>query len=286
MKLQYLGDESDYRKFALLRFLAKHCDLTIGVCWMLSGPDGRSDGKLRKYATEPIRWRRHDFRLFDYLKTIPERPKAWDLRRVQYSHILGPKTKFVDTAICRTTSPIPSRMLCLTCNSDGSNACNKTDARDRYMRQAFRQLQDQDLIFFDPDNGIEVKSQPSSRTTSSHKHLYLREILPFWRNGSSILIYQHWDRRNHDITIAQKREEVASSLGISQRSLYVFRTNSVMFLLIPNIRHRRSIEFSLNRKWRWPKHFIQHEKSAAPILLNNENSPPIEDNTMRKNWLF
>jgi hypothetical protein len=38
MKVQYFSDEHDFRKYVLLRLLAKM--FNIGVCWMLTPDDG------------------------------------------------------------------------------------------------------------------------------------------------------------------------------------------------------------------------------------------------------
>ena len=45
MKVQYFGDVNDYRKYVLLRLLAKSGEFKIGVCWMLTPADDRTDGK-------------------------------------------------------------------------------------------------------------------------------------------------------------------------------------------------------------------------------------------------
>lgn len=260
MKLQYLGDESDYRKFALLRFLVTNCRFTLGVCWMLSGPDARSDGKMRTYTNSANLWRGYDPNLFDYLKSIPATPGPLHLERLQNSHLLGHSTKFADSIMCRFTGSVNSCKRCLDCSSVRLNSCNITATRNRYMKHAFLRLSNQDLIFFDPDNGIEVASQPQTRHVSSHKHVYLRELVPFWKKGASIIIYQHWSRNNRDALVAEKCNQLARHLGIPQASIYVFRAKSAIFLLIPQSRHRRTIEFALARKWRWPQHFIKMER--------------------------
>jgi hypothetical protein len=60
MKDQYFGDVNDYRKYGLLRALAGVSGLPLGICWMLTARDGRSDGEFRRYLDQAIRCRRHD----------------------------------------------------------------------------------------------------------------------------------------------------------------------------------------------------------------------------------
>ena len=67
MKDQYFGDLNDYRKYGLLRMLADAGSFRIGVCWMLTPPDGRRDGSRLRYLEQPERFRTHDPLLFDAL---------------------------------------------------------------------------------------------------------------------------------------------------------------------------------------------------------------------------
>ena len=68
MKNQYFGDINDYKKYGLLRSLANNGLYKIGLCWMLTANDGRSDGRFITYLNEPKRWRHYDPTLFDLLQ--------------------------------------------------------------------------------------------------------------------------------------------------------------------------------------------------------------------------
>lgn len=70
MKIQYLGDVNDYRKFALLRALEKEGRFKIGVNWMLTADDDSVDGGNRGYLNDPETWRRFDPELFSLLSEI------------------------------------------------------------------------------------------------------------------------------------------------------------------------------------------------------------------------
>jgi len=67
VKHQYFGDINDYRKYGLLRLLAKESGLRLGICWMLTPDDGRTDGGKISYLADPERWRNLDPELFDRL---------------------------------------------------------------------------------------------------------------------------------------------------------------------------------------------------------------------------
>lgn len=68
MKNQYFGDINDYRKYGLLRILADSGKLKIGICWMLTSDDKRSDGRRISYLQSPSKWSDYDKDLFEQLK--------------------------------------------------------------------------------------------------------------------------------------------------------------------------------------------------------------------------
>jgi hypothetical protein len=89
------------------------------------------------------------------------------------------------------------------------------------------------LIFFDPDNGMEVKSVLKGRKHSS-KYLYWDELKRFYAAGYDVLIYQHF-RRNTGQTL----EDFLRSLGrelvrmTGAPRIVAFKTAQVIFFLLP-----------------------------------------------------
>jgi hypothetical protein len=98
VKVQYFGDVNDYRKYALLRLLAKSARFKIGVCWMLTPADERPDGNKRRYVEEPAKWRAFDPSLFDLLATVKPKPELTDLWRIE-SEGLIPGGVFVNEIV-------------------------------------------------------------------------------------------------------------------------------------------------------------------------------------------
>lgn len=66
--------------------------------------------------------------------------------------------------------------------------------RNKWFSRFLTKYENFDLIFFDPDNGIEVKSSKFG-TKGSYKYLYLHEIDEIWKRKQNILIYQHRNRQ-------------------------------------------------------------------------------------------
>jgi len=212
MKDQYFGDINDYRKYALLRTLCED-DTTVAMCWMLTPDDSRRDGRKTAYLEEPNRWRHYDPTLFDSLK------QAQGTRNVRQAEISGIFPNAVFHPALLGDSP-PERC--------------------QHFQEFFSLALDRDLIFFDPDNGLEVPSKPCGRKRSS-KYGFWKEVEQAWASRSSILIYQHFPRKERSGFISQKAEELRKRLGTPK--VVSFRTPHVAFFLANQPKH----EFLLGR---------------------------------------
>lgn len=105
------------------------------------------------------------------------------------------------------------------------DACREREAwRDGLLRAA----KEADLVFLDPDNGIEVPSKPVGRKGSS-KYVTWDEIEGLWNAGSSLLIYQHFPHEPHDTFVQRTAEDLRSRTGAD--FVEAFRTPHVLFLL-------------------------------------------------------
>ena len=218
MKHQYFGDVNDYRKYGLLRTLQSHTGLRLGVHWMLTPDDGRSDGKFIDYLTEPFRWRRYDPALFDALSAAV--PRGRHIARVVEHDILR------DALLVDTIVP---------------------DSRAQRMflfETAAQRLGSTDLVFFDPDNGIEIPSCPAGRRNSS-KYLLKSEIAATYNSGQSILIYQHFVREARDAFVDRLSAEL-STLTCSA-VVHCFSTAHVAFLLVPQTHHAAALAEAADR---------------------------------------
>ncbi len=220
MKNQYFGDVNDYRKYGLLRTLLSETELSHTLCWMLTPSEGRSDGKFVDYLASPERWQHLDPPLFEFLRTTVHEHGIRAVAEIERSSLL-PRTTY--------HSPIVPD--------------NRT-GRDRYFAD-FRDIaRASDFVFFDPDNGLEVKTVSKGRRASS-KYLYWDELENTYRNGHSILAYQHFPREDH------KRFTARMAAECTQRTdspwVGAFSTTNVLFLLIPQPRHASALRGAARR---------------------------------------
>jgi hypothetical protein len=212
VKEQYVGDINDYRKYALLRLLSQS-GLKLGVCWMLTPNDGRSDGNKLGYLDQP-RQERHDPELFALLKRVRDEPDARRLILIEGSGIL-PGAVFVNTTVPETLFE-----------------------RQMWFRQASVVLTETDLVFFDPDNGIEVSSVAMGRRSSS-KYVYRDELAATYRSGHSLLIYQHFQRKERESFIQSIADDLR--LVATDAEIWAIRTSHVVFMLAIQPRHRPAL---------------------------------------------
>ena len=183
MKNQYFGDINDYRKYGLLRTLAGGGKLRTTICWMLTPDDQRTDGLLISYLEDPAQWRHFDPELFDILKSC----------------ISQPNNRSVDWAEANQVIP--------AANYYSKILPSQKNERQQYFNELWEVATGQDLVFFDPDNGIEVKSVPPG-TKHSNKYIYWNELADAFARGHSILVYQHFIRLKREIFIRQKIDHI------------------------------------------------------------------------------
>ncbi|MDR7523752.1 MAG: hypothetical protein QN168_14995 [Armatimonadota bacterium] len=225
MKNQYFGDINDYRKYGLLRALQSTGDGSLLVAWMLTPDDGGRDGRSRSYLEVPETWSKYDPELFAGLTNLLRSASQPSVSLIERSELL-PRTRYFGAVV-------PDGRL----------------ERDAWRNDLLRVASGVDLVFLDPDNGIEVPSKPIGRKGSS-KYVTWQEVEELFEARCSLLIYQHFRREKRDTfarrLVSELRERTGA--GISE----AFRTPHVLFLLVAQHRHakqvRRTVEL-LSERW-------------------------------------
>lgn len=238
MKEQYVGDINDYRKYALLRRLARGGFTRIGVCWMLTPPDGRNDGSLLSYLDKADH-RHLDPPLFELLGTVRNAP---DLRRL---------------VLIEESGIIPSATYVNRLVPDGFIE------RQAWFSHVLESLKDTDLVFFDPDNGLNVRSVSKGQVNSS-KYLYRDEVRVTYGAGHSILIYQHFPREERGGFVRRIADDLCALAPVSE--VWVFRTSHVAFFLVTQPKHRFYLapEFEASAASEQPP-FLQGERICGQV---------------------
>lgn len=223
MKNQWFGDIKDYYKYGLLRLITKYTGLKVGVCWMLTQDDGRK--RDTKYLCKPEIWRRYDPPLYDFLRHHALERNVRDIAKIENPQILP------------------------GCWFHSETLRDDTEARQQYFSDFRRLVQACDLLFFDADTGMEVKSHRYGHKHSS-KYLYWREVREFYNLGYSLLIFQYHRHVNYEDFISSLSDEFVTNVRV--RPLCSYRTKSVTLLLLAQSRHRavfRELNEAMGRHW-------------------------------------
>ena len=233
MKQQYVADTNDFHKFALLRRLSVGGRVRVGVFWMLTPPDDRTDGRRIDYLERPDLWRHIDPELFDALRPIAKVETVRRLSLIERSRIM-PRALYFDEFV--PTLP---------------------ELRRAYIEVGLRELQNADLIFFDPDNGLNVPSVAKGQS-GSPKFIYRDEISGAFQGGHSVAVYQHFSREPRQAFTRR----LAGDLGecAPGATLWGYRTGDVVFFLIVHPRHSALCKTAANATAGWPSSFIVGEK--------------------------
>lgn len=206
MKHQYFGDVNDYAKYGILRSLQDGTKIATSVCWALTPDNERTDGSRTSYLADPATWQHYDPDLY------------FELRRA----IRGGGE--------RSLTALESSKLLDRCRFWRELLPTDRSSRSSFLARYLSFSSGADLVFLDPDNGIEVKSSPIGSPGSS-RYIYLDELRQVWDKGHSILIYQHFPRVAREPYI-QRRVRELLTLELLNR-VVAFTTSHVLFLLAP-----------------------------------------------------
>ena len=220
MKNQYFGDINDYRKYGLIRALQAETRLRVLVAWMLTPDDDRSDGQLRSYLGQPDRWQRFDTELYQGLRALLQANSAPAVALIERSGLLRNAEYFSEI--------VP----------------DDAELRRAWAGRLVQASSRSELVFLDPDNGLEVPSQSFGRKYSS-KYAYWPEVEQIWQGGASLLIYQHYRREKRSTFIPRMVDDFRDRTGA--RLVEAFRTPRVLFILAGQPKHEALLHRAVQR---------------------------------------
>jgi hypothetical protein len=200
MQEQWTGNIGDFGKLALLRQLME--GRRLAICWYLTGgqADHGYERRYFEYLNRPGEFRHLAPEIFDALKEI-----ASDTR----------------TEVNRIAALESSGLLNGTL-FHGKKVPKRSSLREIWARDLIESIDDADLVFLDPDNGIQGK-----RITP--KHVALAEIAALRRQDRTLVIVQRQSGRQAELKFLA---EQLQSLGCSRIELIRFRLVSSRFFVV------------------------------------------------------
>ncbi|HUT51081.1 MAG TPA: hypothetical protein VM325_17255 [Alphaproteobacteria bacterium] len=227
MQNRYTCDVGDFGKYGLLRRLCGSDGrfspiLSLCVLWYLVPDEGHNaDGKHVAYLGKPDEYQRCDPELFDRLHQLVSQGKR-DVASIELSGLLG-------------SARYHSEYLEYTALGDRAA---RQERRSKWFGAALMAADGADLIFVDPDNGLEGESAGTQGSSpKGSKFAMFDEVAALYESGASLVIYHHAGRNG---TVAQQasrlvgrlRDAIATDLEIP---VLAFRRGTVrLFLLVPN----------------------------------------------------
>lgn len=220
MKNQYFGDINDYKKYSLLRLLSGQGQIKTAICWVLTEDDNRTDGRKISYLSQPEKWKSFDPLLYEHLyRLVIER----GFRRVDH---------------------IEKDNILNNCKFYKDIMYDSIESREHFFNKFLRFSKGVDLVFFDPDNGIQIKSIPRGRRSSS-KYMYWDEIQASYEAGHSIMIYQHFPRKPREPFLRDLVRKFRNIVHV--RQVFSYCTDHVAFILVPQLHHQEIFVENSNR---------------------------------------
>ncbi len=247
MQDRYVGDVGDYAKYAILRSLASPTSvrLRLGVNWYMfpdeaHNGDGRHVSYLRDGSYAAL-----DPALHDALRLIVAGGKR-AVSAVRRSGVLP-----LDAL--HFAEPVPER-------ASGRALDFMVAARRKWAATALEALADADLVFLDPDNGIEVPSV-TPRSPKAGKYVLWEEIAGHWERGQSLLVYHHLNRTKPVAgQVEDLRRGFRERLGdVPHLSVPVFRRGSCRaFCVVGQGRHADALAAGERTLMSggWSEHFL------------------------------
>ena len=173
----YFGDVGDYGKYGLLRALSlpsgSEPGLRLGVVWYLSDVQtSAADGKHVSYLDQPSLFRSCDPVLFDALRKHRDSHARRAVSALEDMRVLPPNTAYF-RELLKLDVPNPE------------------GARLAWARAALAASEQCEIVFLDPDNGLEIKSVSP---TSAHGAKYVSDSelgLFLARSDQTVIVYQH-----------------------------------------------------------------------------------------------
>lgn len=174
MQNRYAGDIGDYVKLSMLRAVA--AGKRTGILWWLHADESHNaDGKHVAYLKRPLLWRSKDPELFDRLRHVVTSGTR-SVGSLQQADLLN-RAVYFDEII--PTAGVPA---------------DRRRERRRWFERAMHSVVDCNLVFLDPDNGLETSSFEAGKVKAA-KSVALAELKALQRPGKTLIVYHHHTRR-------------------------------------------------------------------------------------------
>jgi hypothetical protein len=174
MQNRFTADIGDYVKLGILRALSPGYRLGV-IWWLFPDEDHNKDGRHIGYLDHADRWRHYDPELFDSLRQIV----TSNQRHVQALEV---------------ANILPGAIFASDMIPTGGTVQHRQKARQKWFEIVAQKVQEADLLFVDPDNGLEPEGFTHG-SSKAGKSVTLAEVRALARPGRCLIVYHHHTRR-------------------------------------------------------------------------------------------
>ena len=246
MQDRYVGDVGDFGKYGLLKALCGD-DLSLGVVWYLVPDENHNqDGKYTQYlnptSSNLRKYKDCDSLLYEVLRGIVG-DGARNVRSIRERGVLPSSSTFYEDLLSFVEITDTGQR-----DTEG-----RREHRNAWMQGALEVTRNSDIVFADPDNGLEVTSVERYKKLGP-KYAYFDELAPYAERGQSLVIYQHRTHTPVDTQVQERLYQLNDKLGEAFALLYPSR----IFFVVPSDAHREILIERAQRLARdpcWSQHF-------------------------------
>ena len=250
MQDRYAGDIGDFGKFGLLKHIENE-GLSIGVNWYLTEPvtkkeSKNKDGKhkIGKDSKSFSEYMQCDVKLFEKLENVCKGKRS--VSSIEAQNPLKTKCYYAEKI--------------------------DVENREEWHKNALKKLENCDVVFLDPDNGLEVDSAKSSKKKLS-KYAMLKEIKSYLDRGQSVVFYNHRSRKQVDEYFVALYQKLKKITKIKPVSLSFHKGTIRDYIILANSNHSerlfRAKYEMLHSKWGYKKICQDDEYYCKLQLVKN-----------------
>jgi hypothetical protein len=198
----FVNDIGDYAKYALLRALSASDQelIRLGVIWYLTDhAELNGDGRQRAHLSQGG-WEGLDPGLLTMMRQIEDTlpSQGLNLSLIEASGVLPAGTAFFSEAVPRMQETPRQRAA----------------ERGAWFGRAQEAVANCNLVFLDPDNGLEVSSVPITSRLAG-KYATVREVVALLEGGAGVVLYQHGSRTPWEEQRERVRAQIAAGTDLA-----------------------------------------------------------------------
>lgn len=241
MQNRYVADVGNLGKYGLLRYITK-TNLSLGINWYLVPDENNNeDGKYISYL-EKNDYSQCDEELYYIMKKIINEDRR-NIDSIQESDIFPANTLF------------NKELLDYHKETDWNH---RNELRNNWHHRALEKLCSSDIVFLDPDNGLQVKST-SLTSEKGNKYIGYKELEDYYNLGLSIIFYNHRERKPEEEYLNKfrrlKEDDAFKNSAVTGLKFKRGTTRDYIFIL--QQQHADAVKDSLNSLMdsKWKEHF-------------------------------